>query len=97
MALTDIAAEQARILGDGNPDLLLTRQYLGHATGAAGNPLEGAAMLRKLLAEQTRLQGEFDAAHRALAQAQTETAAAQKQFETLQGQINAAAAELNAL
>jgi chromosome segregation ATPase len=50
-----------------------------------------------LSAEQTRVQGDLDAAHRALAQAQTETAAAQKQLETLQGQINAAGVELNAL
>src|SRR5271170_4814272 len=50
-----------------------------------------------LATEQSRLQGEVDAAHRALSEAQTATAAAQKEFQALQGQINAAAAELNAL
>jgi len=50
-----------------------------------------------LATEQSRSQGEVDAARRALTEAQAATAAAQKEFQTLQGQINAAAAELNAL
>ena len=50
-----------------------------------------------LSAEQTRLQGDADAARKALADAQSQTASAQKEFEALQGQINAATAELNAL
>jgi chromosome segregation ATPase len=50
-----------------------------------------------LSAEQSRLEGEVDAAHRALTDAQNATAAAQKEFQNLQGQINAAAAELNAI
>jgi chromosome segregation ATPase len=50
-----------------------------------------------LSAEQTRLQGDSDAARKALADAQTQIASAQKQLEELQGQINSATAELNAL
>ena len=50
-----------------------------------------------LAAEQSRTQGEVDAAHRALAEAQTATAGAQKEFQALQAQINTAAAELNAI
>jgi hypothetical protein len=37
-------------------DTLLTRQYLGRATGGAGDPIEGA-MLRTLLAERTGFLG----------------------------------------
>jgi DNA repair exonuclease SbcCD ATPase subunit len=50
-----------------------------------------------LSAEQARLQGDVDAAHKALTDAQAQTASAQKQFEALQGQINSATAELNAI
>jgi len=50
-----------------------------------------------LSAEQTRLQGEIDAARKAFADAQAQTASAQKQFEALQGQVNSATAELNAI
>ncbi len=50
-----------------------------------------------LSTEQTRLQGDVDAARKALAEAQGQAASAQKQFEALQGQINSATAELNAL
>ncbi len=50
-----------------------------------------------LSAEQSRLQGDVDAARRALVDAQTETASAQRELQTLQGQINSATAELNAL
>ncbi len=50
-----------------------------------------------LSAEQTRLQGDVDAARKALADAQAQTASAQKQLEALQGQINSATAELNAI
>ena len=50
-----------------------------------------------LAAEETRMQGEADAARKALADAQSQTASAQKQFEALQGQINSATAELNAI
>jgi peptidoglycan hydrolase CwlO-like protein len=50
-----------------------------------------------LSAEQTRLQGDSDAARKALADAQTQIASAHKQLEELQGQINSATAELNAL
>ena len=50
-----------------------------------------------LSAEQTRLQGDVDAARKALADAQAQAASAQRQFEALQGQINSATAELNAL
>ena len=41
-----------------------------------------------LSAELTRLQGDADAARKALADAQTQTASAQKEFEALQSQIN---------
>jgi chromosome segregation ATPase len=50
-----------------------------------------------LSAEQSRLQSDVDAGRKALADAQTESASAQKEFEALQGQINSATAELNAL
>jgi chromosome segregation ATPase len=50
-----------------------------------------------LSVELTRLQGDADASRKALADAQTQTASAQKEFEALQSQINAATAELNAL
>jgi chromosome segregation ATPase len=50
-----------------------------------------------LSTEQSRLQGEIDGAHKALTEAQTATAAAQKEFQALQAQINSAAAELNAI
>ena len=52
---------------------------------------------QSLSAELTRLQGDADAGRKALADAQTQTASAQKEFEALQSQINAATAELNAL
>ena len=52
---------------------------------------------QSLSAESTRLQGDADAARKALAETQTQTASAQKEFEALQGQINSATAELNAL
>jgi chromosome segregation ATPase len=52
---------------------------------------------QSLSAEQTRLQGDADAGRKALADAQTQTASAQKELEALQSQINAATAELNAL
>ncbi|MBV8797116.1 MAG: hypothetical protein JO136_19445 [Hyphomicrobiales bacterium] len=50
-----------------------------------------------LSAEQTRLQGDVDAARKALADAQAQAASAQKQFDALQAQINSASAELNAI
>jgi uncharacterized phage infection (PIP) family protein YhgE len=50
-----------------------------------------------LAAEQTRLQGEVDAARKALTEAQAQATAAQKQFDALQGQITSATAELNAI
>lgn len=50
-----------------------------------------------LSAEQTRLQGDVDAARKALADAQAQTASTQKQLEALQGQVNSATAELNAI
>jgi hypothetical protein len=56
-ALRAIAEEQARILGPGHLDVLITRQYLGLATSAAGEPAEGITVLRKLLGEQTRALG----------------------------------------
>ena len=52
---------------------------------------------QSLSAESTRLLGDADAARKALAEAQTQTASAQKEFEALQSQINAATAELNDL
>jgi chromosome segregation ATPase len=52
---------------------------------------------QSLSAELTRLQGDADAGRKALADAQTQTASTQKEFEALQSQINAATAELNAL
>ena len=52
---------------------------------------------QSLSAELTRFQGDADASRKALADAQTQTASAQKEFEALQSQINAATAELNAL
>ncbi len=52
---------------------------------------------QSLAAELTRLQGDADAARKALADAQTQTASAQKEFEALQSQINSATAELNDL
>ena len=52
---------------------------------------------QSLSAEVTRLQGDADAGRKALADAQTQTASAQKEFEALQSQINAATTELNAL
>jgi chromosome segregation ATPase len=52
---------------------------------------------QSLSAELTRLQGDADAARKALAEAQTQTASAQKEFEALQSQINSATAELNDL
>jgi hypothetical protein len=56
-SLRGILAEQTRILGQEHEDTLRTRQFLAHATGGAGNPVEGAGLLRKLLAEQTRILG----------------------------------------
>jgi chromosome segregation ATPase len=50
-----------------------------------------------LSTEQTRLLGDVDAARKALADAQAQTASTQRQFEALQGQINSATAELNAI
>jgi chromosome segregation ATPase len=50
-----------------------------------------------LSAEQSRLQGDVDAGRKALADAQAQTASAQKEFETLQSQISSATAELNSL
>src|ERR1700721_2585688 len=52
---------------------------------------------QSLSAEVTRLQGDADAGRKALADAQTQTASAQKEFEALQSQITAATAELNSL
>jgi chromosome segregation ATPase len=52
---------------------------------------------QSLSAESTRLLGDADAARKALAEAQTQTASAQKEFEALQSQINSATAELNDL
>ena len=52
---------------------------------------------QSLSAELTRLQGDADAGRKALADAQTQTASAQKEFEALQSQINAATTELNSL
>jgi DNA repair exonuclease SbcCD ATPase subunit len=50
-----------------------------------------------LAAEQTRLQGESDAARKALTDAQAQAVSAQKLFETLQDQIHSATAELNSI
>lgn len=50
-----------------------------------------------LSAEETRLQGQVDAARKALADAQAQTEAARREFQTLQGEIASATAELNAL
>jgi chromosome segregation ATPase len=50
-----------------------------------------------LSAEQTRLQGDVDAGHKALADAQAQTDSARKELQALQGQINSATAELNAI
>jgi chromosome segregation ATPase len=50
-----------------------------------------------LSTEQTRLQGEVDAARKALGDAQAQTASAQKELQALQGQINSATAELSAI
>jgi chromosome segregation ATPase len=52
---------------------------------------------QSLSSELTRLQGDADAARKALAEAQAQTASAQKEFEALQSQINSATAELNDL
>jgi chromosome segregation ATPase len=52
---------------------------------------------QSLSAEESRLQGEVDAARRALADAQAQTDAARREFQTLQGEIASATAELNAL
>jgi chromosome segregation ATPase len=52
---------------------------------------------QSLSAELTRVQGDTDAARKALAEAQAQTASTQKEFEALQSQINSATAELNDL
>src|SRR6185437_5424684 len=52
---------------------------------------------QSLSAEERRLQGEVDAARRALADAQAQTDAARREFQTLQREIASATAELNAL
>jgi chemotaxis protein MotB len=50
-----------------------------------------------LSAEQTRLQGDVDAARKALADTQAQTETAREQLQALQSQVNSATAELSAL
>jgi hypothetical protein len=55
--LRNVLAELDRIVGPEHEDTLRVCQQLAHAFGGGGHPLEAAAMLEKLLPEQTRILG----------------------------------------
>jgi hypothetical protein len=55
--LHEVWTQRQRVLGDYHEDTLCTDQFLAHATGATGNPLEAAQSLTKILREQTKRLG----------------------------------------